>query len=58
MTKATEAQAASLLARLKNLRRERYPNIPPNLMLLLYAQQGLLARLDASEYADHFVLKG
>jgi Nucleotidyl transferase AbiEii toxin, Type IV TA system len=27
-------------------------------MLLLYAQQGLLGRLDASEYAKQFVLKG
>ena len=27
-------------------------------MLLLYAQQGLLARLESSHYADQFVLKG
>ncbi|OLV16920.1 hypothetical protein [Deinococcus marmoris] len=41
---------ASILARLKNLQRERYPNMPPNTMLQLYAQQGFLARLDASPY--------
>ena len=50
--------AGSILARLKNLQRDRYPNLPPNTMLQLYAQQGLLARLDASPYADRCVLKG
>ena len=49
---------AGLLDRLKHLQRTQYPNVPPNTMLLLYAQQGLLARLDASPYAGHFVLKG
>lgn len=49
---------ASVLARLKNLQRDHYPNIPPNTMLQLYAQQGFLARLDASPYADRLVLKG
>ncbi len=49
---------AGLLDRLKHLRRLTYPSVPPNTMLLLYAQQGLLARLDASPHAGHFVLKG
>ena len=49
---------AGVLDRLRHLQRTRYPNIPPNTMLLLYAQQGLLGRLDASSYAEHFVLKG
>ena len=49
---------AGLLDRLKHLRRTTYPSVPPNSMLLLYAQQGLLARLDASPHAGHFVLKG
>lgn len=49
---------AGLLDRLRHLQRTQYPNIPPNTMLLLYAQQGLLGRLDASSYAEHFVLKG
>lgn len=56
MTRTTSPE--SILARLKNLRRERYPNIPPNAMLQLYAQQGFLARLDASRYGDNCVLKG
>ena len=58
MTRITEASAASILARLRNLARTEYPNLPANLMLLLYAQQGLLARLDASPHAGQFVLKG
>lgn len=49
---------AGILDRLKHVRRTRYPNLPPNTMLLLYAQQGFLARLDASPYAEQFVLKG
>ncbi|THF68021.1 nucleotidyl transferase AbiEii/AbiGii toxin family protein [Deinococcus sp. Arct2-2] len=63
MTKTTESEAhpvltpQAILARLRNVART-YTNVPPNLMLLLYAQQGLLGRLDASPYADHFVLKG
>lgn len=56
MTRTTNPD--SILARLKNLWRERYPNIPPNAMLQLYAQQGFLARLDASRYGDNCVLKG
>lgn len=56
MTRTTNP--ASVLARLKNLQRDRYPNMPPNTMLQLYAQQGFLARLDASPYADRLVLKG
>ncbi|MFB9992669.1 nucleotidyl transferase AbiEii/AbiGii toxin family protein [Deinococcus oregonensis] len=58
MTKTTNLQPASVRARLQDLQRRLFPNIPPNQMLLLYAQQGFLARLDASEYAEHFVLKG
>lgn len=56
MTRITNP--AGILDRLKHLRRTRFPNIPPNTMLLLYAQQGLLGRLDASPYAEQFVLKG
>lgn len=56
MTKTINPE--SILARLKNLRRDHYPNIPPNAMLLLYAQQGFLARLDASDQAQYCVLKG
>ncbi len=48
----------SILARLRNLARETHPNLPANAMLLLYAQQGLLARLESSRHSDHFVLKG
>jgi predicted nucleotidyltransferase component of viral defense system len=58
MTRITEPNPASILARLRALGRTRYPNLPANAMLLLYAQQGLLARLDASPYAERFVLKG
>jgi predicted nucleotidyltransferase component of viral defense system len=58
MTKTTEANAASILAKLRNLARNQFPNLPANTMLLLYAQQGLLARLEGSSYTDHFVLKG
>ena len=58
MTRTTDPSPVSILARLRHLGRTQYPNLPTNAMLLLYAQQGLLARLDASPYADRFVLKG
>jgi len=58
MTKTTDTGSVSILARLRPLGRTQYPNLPANTMLLLYAQQGLLARLDASPYAERFVLKG
>jgi predicted nucleotidyltransferase component of viral defense system len=58
MTRTTEPHPASILARLRHLGRTRYTNLPANTMLLLYAQQGLLARLDASPHAERFVLKG
>jgi predicted nucleotidyltransferase component of viral defense system len=58
MTKITEPNPVSLLARLRHLGRSAYPNIPANAMLLLYAQQGLLARLERSQHRQHFVLKG
>lgn len=48
---------AGLLDRLKHLQRTRFPNVPPSAMLLLYAQQGLLARLDATPLRDQFVLQ-
>ncbi|HEX2863853.1 MAG TPA: nucleotidyl transferase AbiEii/AbiGii toxin family protein [Deinococcales bacterium] len=64
MTKPTDPsgsaptdRAESVLARLRNLS-PRYPNVPRSSMLLLYAQQGLLARLQASPHGRHFVLKG
>lgn len=56
MTRITNP--ASVLDRLRHLQRTRFPDVPPNTMLLLYAQQGLLARLDASDVRDAFVLKG
>lgn len=56
MTRTINAE--SIRVRLQNLRRDHYPNIPPNTMLQLYAQQGFLARLDASPYAEKCVLKG
>lgn len=46
----------SVLARLRNQARAR--GLPPQTMLLLYAQEGFLARLAASPYAERFVLKG
>ena len=49
MTRTTEG--GSILAKLRNLA-SRYPNLPKASMLLLYTQQGLLGRLDASAYAD------
>jgi predicted nucleotidyltransferase component of viral defense system len=47
----------SLLARLRDLSK-RYLNVPKFAMLLLYAQQGFLGRLEASRYGERFVLKG
>ncbi|MGY2895545.1 nucleotidyl transferase AbiEii/AbiGii toxin family protein [Deinococcus sp. UYEF24] len=47
----------SILAKLRNVS-VTYPNVPKASMLLLYAQQGILGRLDASPYGEHFVLKG
>lgn len=58
MTKTADPNPESVLARLRNLARASYPNLPLNLMLTLYAQQGLLARLEASHYREQFVLKG
>jgi Nucleotidyl transferase AbiEii toxin, Type IV TA system len=58
MTKTTELNPVSVLARLRHLGQTAYPNLPANSMLLLYAQQGLLARLDLSDYRERFVLKG
>ncbi|WP_293914325.1 nucleotidyl transferase AbiEii/AbiGii toxin family protein [Deinococcus sp.] len=58
MTRTTEPNPISLLARLRHLGQTAYPNLPANSMLLLYAQQGLLARLDLSDYREQFVLKG
>lgn len=55
MTRTTDG--VSILAKLRNLA-SRYPNLPKASMLLLYAQQGLLGRLDASDYTEQFVLKG
>lgn len=55
MTRTTDG--VSILAKLRNLA-SRYPNLPKALMLLLYAQQGLLGRLDASAHTEQFVLKG
>lgn len=56
MTRITNPE--SIRQRLQNLQKKEYPNIPPNVMLLLYAQQGFLARIDASGHAEQFVLKG
>lgn len=58
MTRTTDAEQMRVLARLRHLGRTRYPGLPAGSMLLLYAQQGLLARLDASPYSEQFVLKG
>ena len=58
MTKTINTSPSSILARLRNLAREHYANLPANMMLLLYAQQGLLARLESSRHNDQFVLKG
>lgn len=56
MSRTTDP-ASSVLARLRALS-ARYPNVPRASMLLLYAQQGLLGRLDASGHSERFVLKG
>jgi predicted nucleotidyltransferase component of viral defense system len=58
MTKTINTNPSSILAKLRNLARERYANLPANTMLLLYAQQGFLARLESSRYQGQFVLKG
>ncbi len=55
--KRTTEGSASLLARLRHLS-ARYPNVAKSAMLLHYAQQGFLGRLDASPHAEKFVLKG
>ena len=55
--KRTADPSASLLARLRALS-ARFPNVPRASMLLLYAQQGFLGRLDASSHGEKFVLKG
>lgn len=55
--KRTADGSMSLLARLRHLS-TRYPNVPKSAMLLLYAQQGFLGRLDASPHGERFVLKG
>jgi predicted nucleotidyltransferase component of viral defense system len=46
----------SILARLRHQGRVR--GLEPQTMLLLYAQEGFLARLGQSPHAEHFVLKG
>nr|WP_255639904.1 nucleotidyl transferase AbiEii/AbiGii toxin family protein [Deinococcus taeanensis] len=64
MTRTTEEhlqarrRAESIRARLKNLGKNVYMHHPSSSMLLLYTQQGFLARLMASPYAHQFVLKG
>lgn len=58
MTRTTDPNPVSLLARLRHLGRTQYPNLPANTMLLLYAQQGLLARLERHPDGSRFVLKG
>jgi predicted nucleotidyltransferase component of viral defense system len=58
MTKTTKRTPESVLARLRHLAQTTYPNLPANAMLSLYAQQGLLARLERSPHRDRFVLKG
>ncbi|WP_420594326.1 nucleotidyl transferase AbiEii/AbiGii toxin family protein [Deinococcus sp.] len=60
MTRITDPNPVSLLARLRHLGRTVYPNLPANTMLLLYAQQGVLARLEQGfgEPEPRFVLKG
>lgn len=48
--------SVSLLARLRNVARQQ--NLPVDTMLLLYTQQGFLARLDRSLHSEQFVVKG
>ena len=56
MTRTTDG-GGGILAKLHNLS-ATFPNIPKASMLLLYAQQGILGRLDASAHGEQFVLKG
>lgn len=55
MTKPADP-SVSLLARLRNVARQQ--GLPVDTMLLLYTQQGFLARLDRSRYSEQFVVKG
>ena len=54
--KPTADPSVSLLARLRHLGQQQ--GLPLDTMLLLYVQQGFLARLEASGEAERFVLKG
>ena len=54
--KPTADPSVSLLARLRHLGQQQ--RLPLDTMLLLYVQQGFLARLDASSETERFVLKG
>jgi hypothetical protein len=58
MTRTTDPEQMRVLARLRHLGRTQYRGLPAGSMLLLYAQQGLLARLDARPYSEQCVLKG
>lgn len=55
MTKSADP-SVSLLARLRNIARQQ--GLPVDTMLLLYTQQGFLARLDRSPHSEQFVVKG
>lgn len=55
MTKPVDP-SMSLLARLRNVARQQH--LPVETMLLLYTQQGFLARLDRSPHAEQFIVKG
>ena len=55
MTKPVDP-SVSLLARLRNVARQQ--GLPVDTMLLLYTQQGFLARLDRSVHSEQFVVKG
>jgi hypothetical protein len=54
--KLTADPSISLLARLRHVGQQQ--GLPLDTMLLLYVQQGFLARLEASSEAERFVLKG
>ncbi|WP_240738483.1 hypothetical protein [Deinococcus fonticola] len=54
MTKSADP-SVSLLARLRNIARQQ--GLPVDTMLLLYTQQGFLARLDRSFHSEDFVVK-
>lgn len=56
MAKSHSLSLESLLARLRNLARQR--GMPAQQMLLFYFQERLLARVAASPYRQHLVLKG